>query len=62
MQTLDNPEVMVRAVARRCIVRVDPTSRPSEAARQFVGLTIPDLARECCGAGISTARAWEPTR
>ena len=55
MTTLDNPEVMVRAMGEALYTRVAPQTRPSEMARQFVGLRIPDLAREVLQrSGIST--------
>jgi hypothetical protein len=44
--TLDNPDTLVRAMAESLMVRVSPSFRPSGEARQFVGLSIPDLARE----------------
>ena len=36
--TLDNPAVLVRAMGEALYTRVAPNTRPSEAARQFVGL------------------------
>ena len=54
-QTVDNPEVYTRAAGEALYVRVDPTFRPSGVAHQFVGLSIPELARTCLNrAGIST--------
>lgn len=46
MQTLDNPAVLVRAMGEALYQRVAPNSTPSEPARQFIGLSIPELARE----------------
>lgn len=53
--SLDNPETFIRAAGEALYTRTNPAAQPSGAARQFVGLTIPDLAREClrrAGAGI----------
>lgn len=44
--TLDNPEVYQRAVGEALYVRAAPNHRPAEPARAFIGLTIPDIARE----------------
>ena len=53
--SLDNPEIFVRAAGEALYVRVAPAHRPSGTARQFVGFTIPDLARESLRrAGIAT--------
>lgn len=46
MQTLDNPAVLVRAMGEALYQRVAPNNNPSEPARQFIGLSIPELARE----------------
>ena len=45
--SLDNPEVFVLAAGEALHVRAAPGSAPSAIARQFVGLTIPDIARAC---------------
>ena len=42
-QTLDNPEVRIRAIGEALYTRVDPSHQPSEAARAFIGLSIPEL-------------------
>jgi hypothetical protein len=53
--SLDNPEVRMRAIGEALYCRVDPAHQPSEAARSFVGLSIPELARgELRRSGIST--------
>lgn len=44
--SLDNPEVRVRAMGEALFLRVDPSFQPSEPARAFVGLTMPEIARE----------------
>lgn len=44
--SLDNPEVRVRAMGEALYLRVDPAFQPSEAARAFVGLTLPEIGRE----------------
>lgn len=44
--SLDNPEVRVRAMGEALYLRVDPAFQPSEPARAFVGLTMPEIARE----------------
>ncbi|WP_338310527.1 HK97 family phage prohead protease [Bradyrhizobium ottawaense] len=55
MQTLDNPAVLVRAMGEALYQRVAPNSTPSEPARQFIGLSIPELAREVLRRqGVST--------
>jgi len=54
--TLDNPEAQVRAMGEALYLRVDPAFTPSEAARPFVGLTIPEMARDLLRrSGISTS-------
>jgi hypothetical protein len=51
------------ALGEALYVRLNPSHRPSEAARQFVGLTIPELARRSLNlaghysAGLSAAEA-----
>jgi hypothetical protein len=45
-ETLDNPAVFVRAAAEALYYRVAPSHQPSGPARQYLGLTIPELARE----------------
>lgn len=45
--TLDNPETFVRAAGEALSIRANPAMQPSAAARQFIGLSIPDMAREC---------------
>jgi hypothetical protein len=45
--TLDNPEVRVRAMSEALYTRIAPNFRASAEARQFMGLTIPEMAREC---------------
>jgi hypothetical protein len=44
---LDNPQVFIRAAGEALHYRVQPSSQPSGQARQFIGMRIPDLAREC---------------
>jgi hypothetical protein len=51
----DNPEVRASAMADAIVARAMPGYEPSEAARQFVGLTLPELARESLRmAGVDT--------
>jgi phage head maturation protease len=45
--SLDNPEAFIRAAGEALYMRVAPSHQPSGMARQFVGMTTPDLAREC---------------
>jgi hypothetical protein len=53
--TLDNPEALVRAAGDALYVRVDPAHKPADASRQFVGLSIPEIAKDILRrAGIST--------
>ncbi len=53
--TLDNPEVRVLAMGEALYARANPRHQPSGQARPFIGLTIPELARECLSrAGGST--------
>jgi phage head maturation protease len=55
-QSLDNPAYRQRAMADALLTRVNPKFTPSPQARQFVGLSIPEIARECCRrAGIQLA-------
>lgn len=53
--TLDNRENFVRAAGEALYTRIDPSHQPSGAARQFVGMTMPDLMREVLRRnGVST--------
>lgn len=55
MLTLDNPAVMVRAMGEALYTRIAPNSNPTGEAREFIGLSIPELAREVLRRqGIST--------
>jgi hypothetical protein len=47
MRTLDNPDTFIRAAGEALYMRVMPNHQPSGPARQYVGLSIPELAREC---------------
>lgn len=42
-----DPEFRARTIGEALFARVTPGHVPSEAARQFVGLSIPDIARDC---------------
>lgn len=53
--SMDNHEAFIRAAGEALYTRADPSHQPSGAARQYVGLTIPDLAREVLRRnGVST--------
>ena len=53
--THDNSEAFVRAVGEALYVRVAPQHQPTGAARQYVGHSLLDVAREVCRrSGIST--------
>jgi phage head maturation protease len=55
-QTVDNPEAYIRAAGEALMVRVDPAFRPSGVAHQFVGLSIPEIARTSLNrSGVTTA-------
>ena len=60
-----DPEFRARAIGEALFTRVHPSHKPSEAARQFVGLTIPEIARDCLRSrgvsttGLQTARIIE---
>lgn len=41
-----DPEFRARAIGEALFTRVSPSHNPSEAARQFIGLTIPEIARD----------------
>ena len=45
--TMDNPQLFIRAAGEALHHRVAPSFTPSGEARQFIGLRIPDIAREC---------------
>lgn len=47
-QTLDDPINRAAAMAEALFCRVAPSHQPSAAARPYIGLTMPELARECC--------------
>jgi len=42
-----DPEFRSRAIGEALFTRVAPSHTPSEQARQFVGLSIPEIARDC---------------
>ncbi|MBO6717903.1 MAG: Mu-like prophage major head subunit gpT family protein [Rhizobiaceae bacterium] len=46
-RTLDNPEIRVRAIGEALRHRLDPAAELSEPARQFAGMTVPEIARRC---------------
>jgi HK97 family phage prohead protease len=51
----DDQPGRVAAMGEALYARVTPSHRPSDRARQYVGMTIPDLARECLRvAGVQT--------
>jgi hypothetical protein len=55
-QTFDNPEFFREAAADALYTRIDPTATPSEAARQFVGLSLVEIGRHCLQrSGMSTS-------
>jgi phage head maturation protease len=60
-----DPEVRARTIGEALFTRVAPSHTPSEAARAYVGLTIPEVARDCLRTrgiqttGMSAARVVE---
>jgi len=53
--TLDDPATRASAMADAIVTRVNPAHEPSGPARAYVGLSLPELARESLrSAGIST--------
>lgn len=46
VHTMDNPEAFVRAAGEALYARNEPSHQPSGAARQYVGMSVPDIARE----------------
>ena len=60
-----DPEFRARAIGEALFMRVHPSHQPSEAARHFIGLTIPEIARDCLRTrglsttGLQTARIIE---
>lgn len=45
--SVDNPEVFQRAASEAMYCRILPSFQPSPQARQYVGMSCADLAREC---------------
>ncbi|MCD1642464.1 prohead protease/major capsid protein fusion protein [Aurantimonas coralicida] len=45
-ETMDNPEVRARAAGEAMFYRANPAHKPSEQARQYVGMSTVDIARE----------------
>lgn len=43
----DDPETRAARMGEALYTRIDPGHKPGEAAREFVGMSIPDLARDC---------------
>ena len=55
VRDIDDREGRIAAMGEALFARVASSHRPSERARQYVGLRIPDVARECLRSdGIST--------
>jgi phage head maturation protease len=53
-QSMDNAEAFQRAAADGLYTRMVPSFRPSPEARQFVGMSCADIAKEClCRVGIN---------
>lgn len=53
--TFDDPEFFRSTVADGLYARIEPKHKPSEAAQQFVGLSMSEIARACLHrAGINT--------
>ncbi|WP_338692437.1 HK97 family phage prohead protease [Bradyrhizobium sp. 26S5] len=62
VMTLDNPEVFQRAAADAMYTRIAPNLTPMPQARQYVGMSCADIARECLHrAGISPLGLAAPT-
>lgn len=60
--TLDNPDVFQRATAEALYLRIAPAFQPSPQARQYVGMSCADMARECLHrAGVSTLGMTAPS-
>ncbi|MFZ2159327.1 MAG: prohead protease/major capsid protein fusion protein [Bradyrhizobium sp.] len=61
-QSLDNPDVFQRAASEALYVRIAPNFAPMPQARQFVGMSCADMARECLRRnGISTQGMTAPS-
>lgn len=61
-RTLDNPEVFVRSVGEALYMRVVPNHTPTGPTRQYIGMTIPDIARQCLiRAGVNVMSLSAPT-
>lgn len=59
---LDNPDVFQRAAADAMYTRIVPNFTPMPQARQYVGMSCADMARECLHrAGISTLGMAAPS-
>lgn len=59
---LENPEVRSAAMADAIMARATPGHEPSAAARQFAGMTLPEMAREALRlAGVDT-RGMSPSQ
>ncbi|MGW1423846.1 phage major capsid protein [Bradyrhizobium manausense] len=60
--TLDNPEIFQRATAEALYNRIAPGFAPMPQARQYVGMSCADIARECLHrAGVSTLGMAAPS-
>jgi phage head maturation protease len=44
---IDNPEALVTRMGEAQFARANPAHKPSDAARQFMGMTTLDMARDC---------------
>ncbi len=43
----NDPEFRARTIGEALFTRVTPSHKPSEAARPYIGLSIPEIARDC---------------
>ncbi|MEM0906906.1 MAG: prohead protease/major capsid protein fusion protein [Pseudomonadota bacterium] len=59
-ETLDNPDVRIRAMGEALYTRATPHHTPSAQASQFIGSTILDLARDCIRHRSITTTALSP--
>ncbi|ATQ67868.1 MULTISPECIES: prohead protease/major capsid protein fusion protein [Methylosinus] len=60
-----DPEIRARALGAALFTRISPSHTPSEASRVYIGLSIPEIARDCLRTrglqttGLSSARVVE---
>lgn len=60
-ETVDKPTVLRRALSEALHTRVDPSFEPSGPARGYIGLSIPEIARELLRRSGESVAGFSPS-